>query len=358
MLLSAKTLKVDLTVDTDILSVTNYLFGGTICRDRFNILNNLSNIRYDLHTADTIPTYTKESFADIADKEAQKLITSADGKNIGILWSGGVDSTCVVSAFIRNSASKSQLKIIGTADAIRDSPYYAEFLKKEGYDVTITDDLPKAISNIENCAHLVSGAGGDQLCMHMIHRYDYSLYGRPWIDGVCKMFEILKTPLSDNSLEYFHEIWKYYGKVLDVNLQQYCEFVWLYNFGIRFDFVRDREQLMIIRSKNADKYVGFFTSFAFQQWAVSNWHTIKDYHQVLDRYHYKTPFKDYTYSVVKNRECYELGKHVSRPYPYEKITEIVVKDTEGIKIYTVANKYYLQAAQYVANMYRKKPALL
>lgn len=354
MLLSAKTLKVDLLVDTDILSVTNYLFGGTVIRDRFNILNNLSNFQFALDRADPIPTASKKTFEEISDETASHLIQSSNGGKIGVLWSGGVDSTCVVSALIRNEVPKSQLEVIGTDEAIKESRYFFDFLKKNGYSVSITDNLPKTIGNLKDCAYLVSGAGGDQLCMHVIHRCDYSLYNLPWMEGVRGLCEFVNLPLSDRSLQYFEEIWKHYAKMFEVELRYFCEFVWVYNFAIRFDFVRDREWLMIADRENAKKYQPFFMGFDFQEWAVANSDKIKDYHQVLDRYHYKMPFKEYTYSVVKNRECFELGKHVSRPFPYEKITEIVLNTTEGVKIFrTPDNKYYEQAAQKIANLYRK-----
>lgn len=357
-LLSAKTLKHDPTVDTDILSISNYLFGGTICRDRFNLLNHLSNIRFDLTKEDRIPIRINKSFEEITDERAQELIKLADGGNVVVLWSGGVDSTTVVSAFIRNGVPKDKLKMIGTSEALEKSPYFYDFLVKNGYEVIITDNLPDTAGNYAECGILVSGGGGDQLNMHCIHRYEYSLYSLPWIEGVEKLYEVIGFPLSKSSLEYFDIMWQHYAGMFDLELKHFCEFVWLHNFAIRFDFVRDREPSMFIQRKNMNKFHPFFMSYDFQCWAVTNFEHINDYHQVLDRYHYKMFMKNYTYSVVKDRLCFELGKHVSRPFPYEKITELVVKDTEGLKLFKVPdNKYYAELGRQVGNLYRKRLAL-
>ena len=360
MLLSAVTLKVDMSVDTDIMSVSAFMFGGTIHRDRFNLLNNLSNIMFDLDRTDPIPVRTGKSFSQIVDEQAQKYIqTSGDGK-IAVLWSGGVDSTCVVAAFIRNGILKDKLLVVGTkSESLQKSYYFYEFLKKNGYKVLIVDELVPALKKLENCTYLISGGGGDQLCMHEVHRYDISLYDTPFIEGAKGFFEATGLPLSKKSLSYFTEVWHWYAKTLDVELKCICDYTWLYNFAIRFETVMDRERLLIIDSQNASKYHPFFADIDFQGWALEHYEEFREYHQTFDRYHYKMPFKEITYSVVKDRECFELGKHCSRTYSYEDVKDIIVNDTEGVRIYRVPDhKYYARAAQYVANMYRKRPAIV
>lgn len=360
MLLSAVTLKVDMSVDTDIMSVSAFMFGGTIHRDRFNLLNNLSNIMFDLDKTDPIPVRTGKSFSQIVDEQAQKYIqTSGDGK-IAVLWSGGVDSTCVVAAFIRNGIPKDKLLIVGTKnESLQKSYYFYEFLRKNGYEVLIVDELVPALKILENCSYLISGGGGDQLCMHEVHRYDISLYDTPFVEGVNGFFEATGLPLSKKSLSYFTEVWRWYAKTLDVELKCICDFTWLYNFAIRFETVRDREKLLIAESENANKYFPFFMDLDFQGWALEHYEDMRKYHQTFDRYHYKMPFKEITYSVVKDRECFELGKHCSRTYSYEDVKDIIVNDTKGVRIYRVPNHdYYARAQQYVANMYRKRPTLI
>ena len=231
-------------------------------------------------------------------------------------------------------------------------------LKKEGYEIRYTDNLPELIGNLPDCGCLTSGACADQLFMHIIHRYDLSLYHLPWIEGAKRLFALRNLPLSGKSLEYFKAIWEDYAKIFDVEIRYFCDFVWLYNFAIRYGFVRDRESMMIAKLKNASKYQAFFDSFDFQCWSVGNVPNLNAYHQVLDRYHYKKELKDYTFSVVKDPICYELGKHVSRPYPYEKINEIVIYDSEGIKIFHVpTGDEYWRAGKYIGNLYRKIPIL-
>lgn len=360
MLLSARTLKVDMSVDTDIMSVSAFLFGGTIHRDRFNLLNNLSNIMFDLDKTDPIPPRTDKPFAQIVDEQACKYIEASGNQRIAVLWSGGVDSTCVVSTFIRNGIPKEKLLVVGTkSESLEKSYYFYEFLVKNGYEVLIVDELSSALCKLQNCAYLISGAGGDQLCMHEVHRYDISLYDTPFYEGAKGLFEAVGLPLTKKSLDYFCEVWRWYAKALDIDLKCICDFTWLYNFAIRFNTVKDRERLLIIQSENAKKYTPFFMDIDFQSWALSHYEEFREYHQTFDRYHYKWPFKEITYSVVKNRECFQLGKHCSRTYSYEDMTDVLVNDTEGIRIYRVPDsKYYEQAAQYVANMYRKRPALL
>ena len=87
--------------DYDPLSIVTRIFRGHFVRDRFNLLNKYSPFCVS-ERADEIPTPFAEKvpFADLMDVRAQEII--ANKERIAVSWSGGVDSTGIVTAILKN----------------------------------------------------------------------------------------------------------------------------------------------------------------------------------------------------------------------------------------------------------------
>lgn len=342
------------TVDTDVLSVVNQLFGGRICRDRFNLLNRFCNIRFDLTLTDKLPVPTEKSIAEIINARAQELIASYD--TLTAMWSGGVDSTCLVAALVYNGVPLNRFSVLCTEKSLYYARFFYDWLISKGLTVIICDDLTQAISSIDTDC-IVNGQCADQMFFHMIHRKDNSLYNLEWRHALDLAFTYAKMPLSEVSLEYLCEHWNHYAKAFDLKLTQFCEFAWLFNFGVRWSYIRNAMRYEFIGSKNADKLTSFFDTYDFQCWALSNYDHLKDYNQMFDYQHYKMPLKQYTYEVTKCDECFNVGKHISNVA--DKRTKIVVHDSEGIKIYyDLHGLDYEKAGVVISNQYRKRQVLL
>lgn len=353
-LISARHLPVVITVDTDILSTTNYLFSKRVCRDRFNLLNRFCNIRFDQSFSDKIPIPTDKSINDIIDETAVQYLNSHD--HILAMWSGGVDSTCMVSAFINAGGNNENFSIVCSASSIKESPWFYQWLTKTGTDIIVSDDIKGVLSTTKaDC--IVNGCCADQLFGHMIHRKDQSLYNQDWIKAIDSIYQYIHLPLSNASLEQFRQLWGHYAKVFELHLTEFCEFAWLYNFGVRYSLIRDSIPLQFANIGVNLPFSAFYDNYDFQCWSVGNFEHLKEYNQMFDDRHYKVPLKQYTYKVCNLVQSLYAGKHVSKIDCNEDV--IAVKDTNNITLYTGIDKFnYQYVGAVIGNKYRKNQVLI
>ena len=105
--------------ETSPFGIANILFCGRLVRDRFNVLNQYSKVNW-LDTTDSIPEPVETPIADLMDQRANELIAQG---SVGVQWSGGVDSTSLLLALIRNGSSwicmKTTLEKTGFSDGQR-----------------------------------------------------------------------------------------------------------------------------------------------------------------------------------------------------------------------------------------------
>jgi hypothetical protein len=104
------------------------------------------------------------SFLDICLDEANTLVST--GKKIKLLWSGGLDSTCILGALHNKIEDKSQLEIICTYASIYESGPIFDHIIKNNYNYQLTTEYtqPRPIlSMCDDNTIVIGGAGGDQL---------------------------------------------------------------------------------------------------------------------------------------------------------------------------------------------------
>ena len=138
--------------------IANALFCGRVVRDRFNVLNQYSSVNWD-DSVDPIPSTTTESLSNLMDMRANELI----GKSITVQWSGGVDSTSLLLALIKNGISKEDLIIKYDVNSCDEYPALYSWLKKNKYQMkSVTDDWFGALAKADTDL-IVNGWCADQL---------------------------------------------------------------------------------------------------------------------------------------------------------------------------------------------------
>lgn len=107
--------------------------GCFLKRDRFNLLNKYSCFDFQT-TCDKFPAVAsgkRESFEQLMDKRATELITDS----CSLLWSGGVDSTLILSSLVKNGINKDDLEILYTEESMLEFPYLYRWLTKNKYNL-------------------------------------------------------------------------------------------------------------------------------------------------------------------------------------------------------------------------------
>ena len=82
-------------------------------------------------------------------------------QRINLFWSGGIDSTAMITAFLKHSPDKKQLRILYSPYSTYEHPGYLEFLKKNS-DLELVDISGTVYLNCQFDGIFITGDGGDE----------------------------------------------------------------------------------------------------------------------------------------------------------------------------------------------------
>lgn len=305
---SAKSFFIPGYTKLDPVALISRIFTPVALRDRFNVLNKYSPIRW-VETVDEIPDASKSiySFEEIMDIKAKEII--ALNRNITLVWSGGVDSTALVISILRNLDPKeySRICVYGTYYSVKEYKWFHDYLIKLGVRVEISDTLVEDIE-VEDGSIFLSGWCADQLFGSDIHLRDKSLYNVPWLEGISKHWEqIAHSKLNINALSKLEEVYQSYANnVLGVKLEKFCQFAWMFNFCFKWTFIEDQQRHIFVNSiTNLDNCLGFFDDIRFQHWSRANYDNLASYNPLEKPRNYKRDLKQYILDYTNDTEYFE-----------------------------------------------------
>lgn len=110
---------------------------------------------------------------------------SATKQPINLFWSGGIDSTTMVTAFLKHAPDKKQLRILYSPFSTYEHPDYLEFLRKFP-EIELIDTSGTVYLNSQFDGIFITGDGGDEL-MGSLDESFFTAYGyeslfKPWQD--------------------------------------------------------------------------------------------------------------------------------------------------------------------------------
>lgn len=298
---------------------------------------------------------TSLSFDDVAIDAAEKNWEKCkkQGKKIALFWSGGIDSTVALVAFMMtNSDWKNNLTIYTSRFAIQKE--YPLF-----YDSYLKDADVKILENL-------------QFFEHQLWCDDYMVF-----DGTCgdqiwgcniisKMENIAKKHYTNL---FYHEQFKkdiqilekrkitenYINKLVDsfpVSVKTTQELYWLLTFTHKWDHVRLRHMSSVNDISVFNKMNSFFNTENFQKWSCSNF----DVKMVGDFKTYKQPAKDFIYKLTKDNEYRvhktqfeSMGNSINQNCRTELYFRKIVTDEEDVSF----NKINTEQHKTVLKNYKK-----
>ena len=335
-LISAKRLPVRAAY-RDPFSLVNRLFVGWVCRDRFCVLNEYSP--YELYNElgegekaalaykDVDPINIKAAI----DKRAQSIIEKHD--RVTVSWSGGVDSTAVVTSLLKNGLNPKNLTILASSSSEEEYPYFYKYLHDIGVNYVETEAVSSNFDKVEDGV-LVTGWCADQMFGSNIHIRNLDWYHLPWIEGVALAFQDRGIDVDTHELEQIKEAFSEYAEKLGLKLEQFCEFAFLFNFGVKWTYVSQEPQMTVTHQSVRDRIYNFFDTVEFQQFALQNYPTIRERNANRFLKYYKRPLKEYIYSFTNDDYYFrKKGKKNSWALTTDKLTMVGVLDTDGYHNY-------------------------
>lgn len=273
-------------------------FTGRLVRDRFNQLNKYSKFNWCTE-ADPIPEPDTRDLALLMDERAQELLSKHE--HITVQWSGGVDSTAVLLSLIKHGIKKDNLKILCATTSEEEYPKLYEWLKAEGYDLTISDDWFKTMSEVDTDL-ITNGWCADQLfgSMHFYHHPDTYFLDLP---SFLKQRNFKKA-LTEDSIQDIAQVYKQTAKnVFDVDLEIAAQLGWFINFTMKWTWTNCVNELYLARTKNEYKTKAFFDSPTFQGWSLAHYgEIIKSNGYGSETEFYKRPLKEYSNSIFADED--------------------------------------------------------
>ena len=169
--------------------------------------------RYKIHRPWQVPQ-TSMSLDEAMQQRVQALCSL--GRPINLMWSGGIDSTAVVTAFLKHAPDFKQLRLLYSPWSLYEHPMYMKFLKKfpalECRDISGTVYLTDEFDGI-----IVTGEGGDEITASLdesfIETYGMRTLNMPWKDFFYQL-----NP-DDNFIEFCHSWFAHTGRPIETVLQ-------------------------------------------------------------------------------------------------------------------------------------------
>lgn len=250
------------------------------------------------------------TYDQICDKRAGELLRHSDttGLPIYLLWSGGIDSTTALVAFLKqreHSKLSNQLIILLNPDSIDENPnFYYNFIRGKF-----------KIESSEHISYIFDGRGiivggehndqifGSDIVGRLLNSFPMDIIKQDYRNGIFKEF-LKQHGMSDNAANYWFDLLVWHAEQAPCEIKSTFDLIWWLNFSFKWQNVWFR---MLLRIDNRfhknlnptwiDKhYQHFFTSLDFQKWSMLN-----SDKKIKDTWaSYKFTAKDYIYEYTKD----------------------------------------------------------
>jgi hypothetical protein len=207
-------------------------------------------------------------------------IQDSIGKPIKLLYSGGIDSSLILTSFIKvlgvEGASK-RIQILLSQDSITENPaLWAKYIRPH-FEIM---DSEKFHEHFNTDSIMMAGEGNDQLFGSDIYKDVCSWGGAgvldlPWQENV-KSFMVYRG-LTASQAEYIYDLFKtFIIDKADCPIITVADFWWYLNFCCKWEFVYHRSLLSIPNTETitpdymTTHFHQFYQSDNFQKWSMVN----------------------------------------------------------------------------------------
>ena len=287
-------------------------YGRSIVIDRFGYLNKFS--KYNVVGFEEFPsplqTADFKTFDELCNKRASSFINDYiidKNETISIMWSGGVDSTSIISCFLRLLEKPyNNFYVFCTPQAIEENPSYFNFLVEN--KVPMIELTHENFKDKLNSGIIITGCCTDSLFEDSYYYKNPSVYNKSYKD-------YLYEHGFDEEISQIEEMSNSYK----MNVNTTHQFMYMEGFCCHFNI-----DALVFRTvaRNDDKVFQFFTSEDFQRWSLARYFDGKaDYYKSdLD---YKPELKLITSDVTRDTSYLKQTKVYSRRHGVFPLKEYI-----------------------------------
>jgi len=287
--------------------------------------------------------FIKDSLADIADNRAIQLINNAKstGRDIAVMWSGGIDSTVMLTSILKNISDSDQelLTVFLTTHSISDNPdFYFKFLSSNK-KIQIKNAATLRVDNsFLDKTLLLTGDPGDGVFGPSSSMYSWfsecKKHLEPWRDHLKTIMQLLEPNIERDMLVQ-PGIGEWFTNIVTQNLEEsgYADHVssvtdwyWWTYFNYKWSSLCSYplhnsimgEQHKGITHDNHKFYAEniFYHTTQWQLWSYSN---LKELVGPDVFKTHKLKAREYIYEFDKNFQYFSRKRKTSTPPPNMKL---------------------------------------
>jgi hypothetical protein len=282
----------------------------------------------------SMPEYNenfKKNWAEITDERCQQLLSQYNDKPWLILWSGGIDSTMMLTSVLKNF-SKEELKQVhiglNRVSVYENPKFYYDHIRPNFHQLDSTTLVVD--SDLLNQYYIMTGEPADQLYTAgltvprmMLNKFsdlDRNLFTDP--DG---LIDQLATDLDKKFAHWFYELVVENIKSVDVPVETYADFNWWFTFNLNWIPAKIRNN-RFLPHKTAQAHQDFLNNFIlwfdthdYQRWAMKLDNRRNGVKNGAHIGQYKLPMKQYIFEFDHNEYYFNFklknssnGRHISK----------------------------------------------
>lgn len=293
---------------------------------------------------DSIPDYNKnfkKTYEEITDQRCMELLKTCQDRPWIVLWSGGIDSTVILSSLIKN-ASRQQLKNITVslnfASVYENPKFFYDYVKPNFKIINSTNQhCDKYLNNYYlidgNPADMLQGSGLGLQGQH----FGLDLSG-PWQNNSGLLLDFLSRQVGTKGAEWLVE--RMEKNINSISSEkQLVETLSDWFWWINFNWKWSANRLHAMDHQNLKDLSPYFKSFKnwydttdYQIWSITSgrYSLINDGSRPGD---YKKPSKQYIYDLDKNDYYYKFkSKSLSTARQTTSVWQCVLDDATTLTV--------------------------
>lgn len=269
---------------------------------------------------------TDISFDDACMRRAQELY--AENKPLYIMWSGGIDSTSIITAFLKLGKPTDCITIVLNQDSIREYQIFYRTHIRGRFKIMVTEEFMINISSsVPVDGIIVSGEHADQLVGAMTVNSIMRALGPEFMqakftaDSFRKLFSAKQ--FSPQAIECWYNVYSESFTGSPRPIETIYDFAWWHNFNFRWQGIGLKLYTRI--NKSAD-FRTFYSGSDFQRWSSNHQPNLND----LDTL--KQEPKQFILDYTKDQLYFDTKiKHPSTTLYYSRVSAAAI-DTDLNKV--------------------------
>jgi hypothetical protein len=239
------------------------------------------------------------SFEHAAMARAEQLI--GQGHQIYILWSGGIDSTVALSAFLRLNKDLDRITVVCSPDAVRENPnFYYDHIRGT-LAIISTELFMQQYRQGMITAMVVNGAQGDSVVGHDFQHEMFTLFGAEFLNKAADRTNITQffraMGMTDQASDCWYDLIIASAATSPRPIITAFDFAWWFSFNWRWQWAAET---FAIRFAHCPNYQPFFGSAAIQQWSVNQTQPV-----ITNAASFKPEFKQFILDYTGDQQYFD-----------------------------------------------------